>query len=95
MYFFKTSHISNGSKFVAKSISSTFSLFIIFLTHPPTYLISLDGEKELIASNILDVSIFKDKSLIKNMLENQRQYSDKDIYNNLNIKLEKIINEKN
>ena len=40
-------------------------------------------------------SIFINKSLIKNILSNQSQYSDKDIYNNLNNKLEKIINEKN
>jgi UDP-N-acetylglucosamine--N-acetylmuramyl-(pentapeptide) pyrophosphoryl-undecaprenol N-acetylglucosamine transferase len=40
-------------------------------------------------------SFFINKSLIKNILSNQSQYSDKDIYNNLNNKLEKIINEKN
>ena len=40
-------------------------------------------------------SIFINKSLIKNILSKQSQYSDKDIYNNLNNKLEKIINEKN
>ena len=40
-------------------------------------------------------SIFINKSLIKNILSNQSQYSDKNIYNNLNNKLEKIINEKN
>tara|TARA_B100001057_G_scaffold302730_1_gene302944 strand:+ start:115 stop:1209 length:1095 start_codon:yes stop_codon:yes gene_type:complete len=40
-------------------------------------------------------SIFIKKSLIKNILSKQSQYSDKDIYNNLNNKLEKIINEKN
>ena len=33
-----------GFKLVAKSISSTFSLLIIFLTQPPTYLISLVSE---------------------------------------------------
>ena len=40
-------------------------------------------------------SIFINKSLIENILSNQSQYSDKNIYNNLNNKLEKIINEKN
>jgi UDP-N-acetylglucosamine--N-acetylmuramyl-(pentapeptide) pyrophosphoryl-undecaprenol N-acetylglucosamine transferase len=40
-------------------------------------------------------SIFKDKSLIKNILSNQRQYSDKNIFKNINIHIEKIINEKN
>ena len=40
-------------------------------------------------------SIFKDKSLIKNILANQRQYSDKNIFKNINIHIEKIINEKN
>ncbi|MDC1130375.1 UDP-N-acetylglucosamine--N-acetylmuramyl-(pentapeptide) pyrophosphoryl-undecaprenol N-acetylglucosamine transferase [Pelagibacteraceae bacterium] len=40
-------------------------------------------------------SIFKDKSLIKNMLTNQSQYSDKNIFKNINTHIEKIINEKN
>ena len=40
-------------------------------------------------------SIFKDNTLIKNILFNQRQYSDKNIFKNLNIQLEKILNEKN
>jgi UDP-N-acetylglucosamine--N-acetylmuramyl-(pentapeptide) pyrophosphoryl-undecaprenol N-acetylglucosamine transferase len=40
-------------------------------------------------------SIFKDNALIKNILFNQRQYSDKNIFKNLNIQLEKILNEKN
>ncbi len=40
-------------------------------------------------------SIFKDNTLIKNTLFNQRQYSDKNIFKNLNIQLEKILNEKN
>ena len=40
-------------------------------------------------------SIFKDKSLIKNILANQSQYSDKNIFKNINIHIEKIINEKN
>ncbi len=40
-------------------------------------------------------SMFKDKSLINNILSNQRQYSDKDIFKNLHVQLEKILNEKN
>jgi UDP-N-acetylglucosamine--N-acetylmuramyl-(pentapeptide) pyrophosphoryl-undecaprenol N-acetylglucosamine transferase len=40
-------------------------------------------------------SIFKDKSLIKNMLTNQSQYSDKNIFKNINTYIKKIINEKN
>ena len=40
-------------------------------------------------------SIFKDKSLIKNILVNQSQYSDKNIFKNINTHIEKIINEKN
>jgi UDP-N-acetylglucosamine--N-acetylmuramyl-(pentapeptide) pyrophosphoryl-undecaprenol N-acetylglucosamine transferase len=39
--------------------------------------------------------IFKDKSLIKNVLTNQSQYSDKNIFININSHMEKIINEKN
>ena len=40
-------------------------------------------------------SFFEDKSLIKNILTNQSQYSDKNIFKNINIHVEKIINEKN
>ena len=40
-------------------------------------------------------TIFKDNSLITKILNNQRQYSDKDIFKNLIIKIEKIIDEKN
>ncbi len=40
-------------------------------------------------------SIFQDKSILKNILSNQRQYSDKDIFRNLNIEIKKITNEKN
>ena len=40
-------------------------------------------------------SIFKDKSIIDKILSNQRQYSDKDIFKNLNVHIEKILNEKN
>ena len=39
-------------------------------------------------------SLSLDKSLVKNILSKQRQYSDKDIFRNLNIKIEEIINEK-
>ena len=38
--FSRASFTFVGSIFVARSISSTFSLLIIFLTQPPTYLIS-------------------------------------------------------
>jgi UDP-N-acetylglucosamine--N-acetylmuramyl-(pentapeptide) pyrophosphoryl-undecaprenol N-acetylglucosamine transferase len=40
-------------------------------------------------------SIFQDKSLIKNILANQSQYSDKNIFQNINTHIKKIINEKN
>ncbi len=40
-------------------------------------------------------SIFIDKTIIKKILSNQRQYSDKNIFSNLDIQLKKIINEKN
>ena len=40
-------------------------------------------------------SIFKDKSLVKKILANQGQYSDKNIFKNINIHIKKIINEKN
>ena len=40
-------------------------------------------------------SIFKEKSLIKKILINQSQYSDKNIFKNINTHIEKIINEKN
>ena len=43
----------------------------------------------------LIISIFKDKSSIKDILSNQEQYSDKGIFKNLAIQLEKAINEKN
>ena len=39
-------------------------------------------------------SIFNDKSLIKKIISNQRQYSDKNIFSNLNAELEKILNDK-
>ena len=40
-------------------------------------------------------SIYKDKSLIKNILVNQSKYSDKNIFENIGAHLEKIIDEKN
>ena len=40
-------------------------------------------------------SLFIEKSLIKNIISNQRQYSDKNVFSNLNIQIEKILNEKN
>ena len=40
-------------------------------------------------------SIFNDKMLIKKILTNQRQYSDKGIFKNLNILIKKNLNEKN
>lgn len=40
-------------------------------------------------------SIFTNSSLIKNILVNQSQYSDKNIFININTHIEKIINEKN
>ena len=40
-------------------------------------------------------SIFKDNSLIKKILANQSQYSDKNIFKIINTHIEKIINEKN
>ena len=40
-------------------------------------------------------NIFKDKSSMKNILSNQRQHSDKEIFKNLNIHIKKIIDEKN
>jgi len=40
-------------------------------------------------------SIFKDKSSLQNIISNQRQHSDKDIFKNLNTHIEKIINENN
>ncbi len=45
--------------------------------------------------NYLINSIFRDKSLTKKILTNQRQHSDKNVFRNLNIELEKILNEKN
>ena len=43
----------------------------------------------------LIISIFKDKNSIKKILSNQRQYSDKNIFSNLNLELQKILNDQN
>ena len=43
----------------------------------------------------LIISIYNDKRSIKNILHNQEQHSDKDIFRNLEIEIENIINEKN
>ena len=43
----------------------------------------------------LIVSTFNDKSIIKSILFSQRQHSDKNIFENLNYLIERIINEKN
>ena len=40
-------------------------------------------------------SFFKNQSLIKNIIVNQSQYSDKNIFQNINTHIKKIINEKN
>ena len=44
--------------------------------------------------NIIN-SFFIDKSLIKNILVNQQQYSDKNVFKNINDYMKKILNEKN
>ena len=53
-------------------------------------------EEKDIKSKLYDliITIFEDKSSIKNILSKQRQYSDVDIFENLNKQIEKIINEK-
>jgi|TARA_B100001093_G_C26856429_1_gene1027676 UDP-N-acetylglucosamine--N-acetylmuramyl-(pentapeptide) pyrophosphoryl-undecaprenol N-acetylglucosamine transferase len=43
----------------------------------------------------LIIKIFNDKSLFSDILANQRQYSDKDIFKNLYTQVERILNEKN
>ena len=43
----------------------------------------------------LIASIFNDKSLTKNILSNQRQYSDKNVFRIFNTHIENILNEKN
>ncbi len=57
------------------------------------YLIEEKDIKEKLYS--LLCLIFKDTSLLKNIITNQRQYSDKNTFKNLNILIEKILNEKN
>ncbi len=53
-------------------------------------------EKEL-NNRLLDIiqNIFKNNTQINEILFNQKQYSDKYVYNNIDLLLEKIINEKN
>ena len=43
----------------------------------------------------LIISIFNDKSSLENILLKQKNYSDKDIFKNLDILIDKISNEKN
>ena len=54
-------------------------------------------EEKDIKNKLFDLikNIFEEKSLIRNILSKQRQYSDKNIYENLDIQIKKIINEKN
>ena len=40
-------------------------------------------------------SLIQNKSRIENIFSNQRQYSDKNIFQDLNIQVDKILNEKN
>jgi len=63
LLFFRASQTCCGFKFVARSISSTFSFCIIFLTHPPTYLISLFEENLFIESKIFFADVCFNKSL--------------------------------
>ena len=39
--------------------------------------------------------LFNDQLLLKKKLSNQKQYSDKDVFKNLDILIEEILNEKN
>ena len=54
-------------------------------------------EEKDIKNKLYDLinSFFNNKSLLNNILTNQKQYSDKDVFNNLFNQLEKIFNEKN
>ena len=54
-------------------------------------------EQKYIKNNLYDLinSIFYDKSSIEKILLNQEKYSDKYIFKNLNLQIEKILNEKN
>ena len=44
---------------------------------------------------VLIKSFFEDKTLIENILTNQKQYSDKNIFKNLNNLIKEILDEKN
>ncbi len=57
------------------------------------YLLREENIKEKLFHLIM--SFTKNKSLIKEVLSNQRQYSDKNVLRNLNNKIKEIINEKN
>tara|TARA_X000000950_G_scaffold268625_1_gene346347 strand:+ start:1049 stop:2143 length:1095 start_codon:yes stop_codon:yes gene_type:complete len=54
-------------------------------------------EQKDIKTKLFDliISTFKDRTLIEGILLSQRQYSDKDIFKNLNIHIERVLNEKN
>ncbi len=54
-------------------------------------------EEKDIKTKLFDLinSLLKDKSKIKDIFSNQKQYSDKNIFKNLNNQMEKILNEKN
>ena len=54
-------------------------------------------EEKEIKTKLYDliISTFNDKSILNSILLNQRQHSDKDIFENLNNQIEKILNEKN
>ena len=50
-----------------------------------------------INNNLLNLikKIFNDKSSINNILSNQMNYSDKNVFNNIQVQFEKILDEKN
>ena len=53
-------------------------------------------EKDLNSSLINHIQkIYENKSVLNNIIKNQSQYSDKNVYENINIVLKEIINEKN
>ena len=54
-------------------------------------------EEKNISENLYKIisSNFKDNTKFNKIISNQRQYSDKDVFNKLNFNIEKIINEKN
>ena len=64
LFCFKTSQTCLGFKLVARSMSSTISPLIIFLIHPPTYLISESDEKLFIELKIFLTGVFLDRSII-------------------------------